>query len=376
MKIAFYCPNKPLDHPDPSGDLVIARGIRSALKMRGHEFIEPARFRSRWFWKSLPGRLSALKALWAAFIGTRAFKPDIWLTYHTYYKSPDVLGPPLSRVLGIPYVVFQPMYATKRRREPGARTGFYLNRIALKAAKHAFVNNLSDLEALQRIIPKSQTTYLPPGIFPEDFEPNECEGQKIRKLHSIAPDEPLLLTAARFRLDVKFKSLVYLFKSLSGIDGKKEAFKLLVVGYGPAQEELKLAAERLLPGRVIFAGGVRREEMFRYYSAADLFVFPGIGESLGMVFLEAQACGLPVVALKTGGIPQVVRSQNPDPTAILVPSDNGEAMAEAVELLLNDEPLRRRMGRRAREFVKAERNLHVNYRRLALVLEDIAAGTR
>ncbi len=69
---------------------------------------------------------------------------------------------------------------------------------------------------------------------------------------------------------------------------------------------LKALAEDLLPGRVVFTGRVARPDMAQCYSAADLFAFPGIGESLGMVYLEAQACGLPVVALESPGVSQVV----------------------------------------------------------------------
>ena len=64
--------------------------------------------------------------------------------------------------------------------------------------------------------------------------------------------------------------------------------------------------ESSLGDRVLFAGRIDRDRMFELYSGADLFVFPGINESLGMVYLEAQSCGLPVVAYDNGGIPEVV----------------------------------------------------------------------
>jgi glycosyltransferase involved in cell wall biosynthesis len=108
--------------------------------------------------------------------------------------------------------------------------------------------------------------------------------------------------------------------------------------------------------------------MFRYYSAADIFVFPGIGESLGMVFLEAQACELPVVALDTAGVPQVVRRST---TALLVPEDDGRSMAHAIDALLSSAELRNRLGQKGREFIREERNLHRNYVQLSKILQDI-----
>jgi len=374
VRIALYCPNKPLDHPNPSGDLVIARGIRSGLQLHGHDCREPVRFRARWFWTSLRGCFQAFKCFPAAYRNTLAFRPQLWLTYHTYYKSPDVFGPCICRLLSIPYVLFQPMYATRRRKDSKTSIGFYLNRVALKAAKHAFVNNTNDLDALRRILPARCITYLPPGIFPEEFQRNEAAGRMIRRQYSIPYDVPLLMTAARFRLDVKFQSLAYLFASLAMVKEGGRHFNLLVVGDGPAERELRLMAERILPGKVIFTGGIPREEMFRYYSAADFFVFPGIGESLGMVFLEAQACGLAVVALNTGGIPQVVRNEGSNPTGMLVSRDDGTTLAAAVEALLKDPELCRRMGSNGRSFVENERNLHLNYLRFSLMLEEIAGN--
>jgi glycosyltransferase involved in cell wall biosynthesis len=342
------------------------------LQRDGHDCGEPVRFRSRWFWTSLPGWIKAIKAFPTAFKNTFSFKPQLWLTYHTYYKSPDILGPWICRLLSIPYVLFQPMYATRRRKERKTIIGFYLNRIALKSAKHAFVNNTNDLDALKRILPANCITYLPPGIFPEEFQKDEPAGRAVRLRYSIPENAALLMTAARFRLDVKFQSLAYLFGSLAMVEAASKPFMLLVVGDGPGERELRRMAEQLLPGRVLFTGGIPREEMFRYYSAADFFVFPGIGESLGMVFLEAQACGLPVVALNTGGIPQVVRSAGSNQTGLLVPLDDGAAMAAAVEALLTDSEWCKRMGSHARTFVEKERNLHLNMLRFSRTIEKIA----
>jgi glycosyltransferase involved in cell wall biosynthesis len=368
VRIAFYCPNKPLTHPDPSGDLTIAGGIREALNENGHDCREIVQFRSRWFWKSPQGRVEALKRLIGAYANALKFRPHIWLTYHTYYKSPDVIGPLISRSLRAPYVLFQPMYGTKRRKDADTRIGFYLNRLALKTCRHAFVNNIRDIEALGRAGLGRRITYIPPGIFPECFQRDEEAGALIRELHGIPGNVPVLLTAAMFRPGVKFQSLVYLFHSLALLKERNQPFVLMVAGSGPMYHEVQAIAERLLTGCVIFAGQVPRREMPGYYSASDLFVFPGIGESLGMVYLEAQACGLPVVALDTAGVPQVVLK---DRTGILVPQDDGRSLAEAVEKLVKEPGLRKELGQKAIEHIRTERNLHKNYSMLARKLESI-----
>jgi glycosyltransferase involved in cell wall biosynthesis len=369
LKIAFFCPNKPLSHPHPSGDLTIARDLHDSLNHMGHECREIAAVRTRWFWKSTRGWSRTLLGFLEAFRNTREFEPDLWLTYHSYYKSPDVLGPFISRLRGIPYVIFQPMYSTRRRKASSTRVGFTLNRLALKAASHTFTNNLNDLEALGRILRPESITYLPSGIVPGDFRRDEAAGEKIRKRFAIPDATTVIMTAARFRPGVKCESLVYLFQSLALLRAASHGFVLLVVGDGPKEGYLRNLAEELLPGRTIFTGKVARRDMVKYYSAADMFAFPGIGESLGMVYLEAQACGLPVVALDSPGVSQVVSA---DRTGLLVSRDTGESMAEAVRTLLRSPEARRRLGQEALRYVREERDAQRNYRQLSQRLAVIA----
>lgn len=369
MRIAFYCPNKPLSHPLPSGDLTIARGIQQALNALGHDCREVVAFRSRWFWKTRQGWAEAAASLISAYRKAIRFRPDLWLTYHSYYKSPDVLGPWISRVLNIPYILFQPMYSTQRRKQSHTRFGFYLNRMALKACHHAFTNNIDDLEALHRILPSRRTTYIPPGIFPEEFQHDVKAGLAVRKRYGILQSQTLIVTAAMLRADVKFESISYLLSSLALLRKTHDKFMLMQCGDGPMAGEVRSLADNLLPGSVIFAGRVERKEMPAYYSAADLFAFPGIGESLGMVFLEAQACGCPVVALDVAGVPQVVRH---DETGLLVPKDEGKAMAMAIRELIDNHQLRKKLCENGPRFISQQHNLLQNYLLLSEKLQELA----
>ena len=108
--------------------------------------------------------------------------------------------------------------------------------------------------------------------------------------------------------------------------------------------------------------------MFRYYSAADLFVFPGIRESLGLVYLEAQSCGLPVVAFHNAGVPEAVQDGK---TGILVPMFAMEPFADAIKRLLSDEDLRKQMGIAAKSYVREFHDLNKNYQALKNALESI-----
>jgi glycosyltransferase involved in cell wall biosynthesis len=368
LRIALYCPNKPLTgEANPSGDWATAQALQVSLRRLGHDCREASSFRARWFWHSPAGWGRAARSCLRALRWVRVFQPQVWLTHHSYYKSPDVLGPIIRRLWACRYVLVQPMFSTRRRRSAGTRTGFYLNRIALRAADHAFTNNLEDIPALLRILPRNRLSYLKPGIFPEEFRGDPEAGRRLRSELGFPAHSAVLLTVARFRPGVKSESLLYLFHSLARLAGNTPPFDLWVVGDGPMKERLQAAAAALLPGKAHFLGRVDRGVLWRYYSAADLFVFPGIGESLGMVYLEAQACGLPVVALDSPGVAQVVRDGE---TGVLVARDGGQAMADAVAALLRDPERRRCLGTGGFRFVAGEHDLHANILELARKLAE------
>jgi hypothetical protein len=125
VRIAYYMPFKPMGHAHPSGDLVIGSELFDYLSQKGHGIELVSRFRTRWvYWK--PWALAAyLKEKARAMHKAGQYCPDIWMTYHSYYKAPDVLGPPLARRLGIAYVIYQGIYATKYRRRLATLPGFW-----------------------------------------------------------------------------------------------------------------------------------------------------------------------------------------------------------------------------------------------------------
>ncbi len=111
--------------------------------------------------------------------------------------------------------------------------------------------------------------------------------------------------------------------------------------------------------------------MYRFYSAGDIFAFPGIRETLGMVYLEAQACGLPVVAFDNGGIAEVVRSGI---TGFLTPLFDQQAFTDAMARILDNAALRRQMGDAAVRHVRTSHDIRRNYRRIETVIRQVLAG--
>ena len=124
LRICFYAAFKPLDHTHPSGDLVTARGIFDFLVKQGHQVVKASTLRCRWiYWK--PWRWVQLIRERNRVVGHFSLDPaDVWFTYHSYYKAPDLLGPVASKQMKIPYVIFQGIYSTKRRRRLNSLPGF------------------------------------------------------------------------------------------------------------------------------------------------------------------------------------------------------------------------------------------------------------
>lgn len=372
MHIAFYAPMKPLGHPNPSGDLVIATGLAEYLVKQGHHLEVASALRARWIYWKPPHWLHLLKERRRVLRKLRQDPADIWITYHTYYKAPDFIGSAVCRAAGIPYVIFQGIYSTKRRRRLRTLPGFILNRRALQKSLHVFTNRREDHINLCRLLPETRLSYVAPGIRPEEFRFDPDARKNLRQAWNTG-NEPVILSAAMFRPGVKAQGLTWVIRSCAKLHQQGVKFHLVIAGEGREQKRIAALANDLLPGKIRFAGKIPRNEMYQFYSAGDLFVFPGIRESLGMVYLEAQACGLPVVAFDNGGIPEVVRTGE---TGILVPLFSSDRFAEAIHQLIADKKLRRQMGNNAERYVREQHDLDQNYQKVEAVLESIISNRR
>ena len=372
MKIAYYMPFKPMDHSNPSGDLVTGTELYNHLAERGHTITLASRLRCRWIYYRPLTLLRLFREKNRILKQCKARKPDLWLSYHSYYKAPDLLGASCSTKLGIPYVIFQGIYSTKRRKKLKTLPGFLLNRNVLQSADHVFTNKQRDLTNLKRLLPENRLSYIAPGIHPKLFEFSGNWRKKLRALWAIK-DETIIMTAAMMRPGVKTEGISTVIKSCSELIQNGLPLRLIIAGDGSCREQLEREAAERLPNCVHFLGKIPRPELYQYYSSADIFAFPGIEESLGMVYLEAQSCNLPVVAYQDwGGGEAVVHGQ----TGLLSPVTEPSTFTTHIKNLVEETTKRRTLAHGAGEHILLNHDLNKNYDKLEKKLKSLIEQSR
>ena len=155
-----------------------------------------------------------------------------------------------------------------------------------------------------------------------------------------------ILYVGRFAAEKGVDVLVRAFAQLDVPDAR-----LRLVGAGPERERIEALARELgVATRVDFAGSIADRAVLREeYRRARLFALPSRTEGLGCVLLEAMAAGTPIVATRTGGIPDLVTDGE---NGLLAPPEDPAALAAAMTRMLGDAPLRRRCAERGLEVVK------------------------
>jgi rhamnosyl/mannosyltransferase len=193
---------------------------------------------------------------------------------------------------------------------------------------------------------KDQCTIIPYGINLDAFSLRNGESETVEKQRRDAGDR-LVLFVGVLRY---YKGLDVLLRAMARVDGH-----LLIVGRGPEREALGSLAEQLgIAQRVTFLGEVSESQLRILLHAADVFVLPSIDrcEAFGIAQLEAMACGKPVVS---SDLPTGMRFVNQHGvTGLRVQPGDAEALAEALQRLLDDAELRARFGCAAQARVTQE----------------------
>ena len=363
MRIAFYAPLKAPTHPVPSGDRRMARLLIAALRAGGHGAYVASRFRS-YDGTGNAARQRRLKARGEAIAQrlidryrdrSASHRPGAWFTYHVYHKSPDWLGPAVAAALRIPYVVAEASHAPKRAGGPW-QVGVEGALAAIGAADAAIGFNPVDAACIEphlrpEAIRREMVPFLDPTPYAEARTGRAVARETLARDRGLDLSQPWLLVVAMMRPGDKLASYRLLGEALAEVMDR--SWCLLVAGDGVARAAVARALAPVAP-RVRYLGATAPDALPPLYAAADLYVWPAVGEAYGMALLEAQAAGLPVVAGRTGGVSRVVHHGR---TGTLAPPGDGRALAGAIAHLLDDAPRRRAMAAAAARQVLARHDL-------------------
>lgn len=194
-------------------------------------------------------------------------------------------------------------------------------------------------------IPTERVTIIYNAVDVDTFRPRSAEKRRfVRESFGFAEQVPLVLCVGRMTSQ---KGQATLLQAMEHVKQNRISMKLVLIGDGASRKDYEsLARARGLEDDVLFLGV--RADVPDLLAAADLLVLPSLHEGFGLVLAEALATEVPVIASKTGPIPEIVRDQK---TGLLFTPGDPIELALALRTLLNDAERRRVMGRLGREDV-------------------------
>lgn len=179
----------------------------------------------------------------------------------------------------------------------------------------------------------------PKAVDTEGYAPARCSRKMRARLSDGHPEAPLVIYVGRLSAE---KSLDRLAPIMRKVRERVPNARLAMVGSGPQADDLKKLMD---PAFTTFTGYLSGADLQSAFASGDVFAFPSVTETLGLVALESFASGVPVVGARAGGIPFVIDEAK---TGYLVEPEDYDAWAERIALLLDDDALRTEMGHTAR----------------------------
>lgn len=253
------------------------------------------------------------------------------------------------RIGGPPYLCWvhgEELGYAASSRELRALMGLVLRGAAALVANSG--NTAKELSAFD--LDSKRISVVHPGVDPERFTPSASGSAELRR--QLAPNgDAVVLTVGRLQ---RRKGHDLMIQALAELESNGRRVRYVIVGDGQERSRLEVLAESLkVRDRVVFVGRVAAESLPAYYAAADVFVHPNRVdghdfEGFGIVFLEAAAAGLPVIAGNTGGAPEAVEHGR---TGVTVSGLDAGELADALATLLDDAPKRLDYGRAGRHRV-------------------------
>lgn len=290
--------------------------------------------------------------LWRA---TAHLRPDfIYSPTYRGYGLPVLLAGGLRH---IPYGIF--FHGTEINTDTRSKARRAILETVIRRAAFVATNSENTRRILLGHFPRMKTPVVAirPGVQIERFgtQATRAKGLELRRewlAQLPAAQEQCLIMLSLCRMN-RQKGIDYAIRALAEIVARDPDFPAVYVaaGIGPDLDHFKsLAAELSLQGRVLFPGNIPYDRVPEAFAASDMYIQPSqpVGdflESFGISFVEAQASGLPCIGSDWGGVPEAV---NPGKSAILVPTGDLRAVADAMVRLTEETDLRSRMAEAGR----------------------------
>jgi glycosyltransferase involved in cell wall biosynthesis len=282
----------------------------------------------------------------------REFKPDI-LETHNIKSHFLVRANRLQREF--PWVAWNHGYTNKDRLD---RAYNQMDRWSLHGAFRLMTMCQPFAAAMQQLgVPKEKITIL--HNFADTYvRPSAEEIARARQQVGVG-EELVILSVGRMSLEKGHANLLNAIAAMKPTpDLPKHRFVL--VGDGPEEDSLRRQAATLgIEGRISWAGF--QKNVAPYYAIATIYALPSISEGSPNVILEAMSVGLPIAATRAGGVPEILEHEK---TGLLVPTQDPQALAEALRKLLLSGHLRARLGSAAQQQVESAHTLHAYKRAL------------
>lgn len=250
---------------------------------------------------------------------------------------------------------------------PGARAA--LRRIGTDTDLITYVSRYTRGRFASAFGPDARLEHLPPGVDTVRFAPDPAARAELRERYRLG-ERPVVVCVSRL---VPRKGQDMLIKAMPEIRRRIDGAALVIVGGGPSADALQhLAHDCGVATDVVFTDAVPTAELPGHYAMADVFAMPcrtrGAGldvEGLGIVYLEASATGVPVVAGCSGGAPETVLDGE---TGRVVNGRDQDDIVDAISGLLADLEAARRMGQAGRRWIQRDWNWETHAGRLADLL--------
>ncbi|MBI4553986.1 MAG: glycosyltransferase family 4 protein [Candidatus Latescibacteria bacterium] len=283
--------------------------------------------------------------------------------------SSGIAGLAGHKLCGIPYVVY--VYGSETvRLGQGGLARRLMQAVLRESERVVACSTFTASEFVEFGVNGDHILVVYPGVDTDRFRPGEPDRELVDRFQ--LDGKYVLLTVAR--LDER-KGHDTVIRALAALGAEGERFVYLIVGKGREEARLRRLADDLgLRDRVVFAGYVPDADLPRYYTLCTVFVMPnrmttqtalaGDIEGFGISFIEASACGKPVIAGRSGGAQEAVVDEE---TGLLVDPESPDAVAAALLRVFRDPDFARRLGEAGRRRAEAE----YDWRRLAKRVEEI-----